>query len=298
MLSKNVVSKWFLNLSAEDSPENLWGYLRTPSLRFCLIAGTFLVFISSGCLLKPRNKKSVPTETSAVILSSEEDAPVEPTGSSQSVPLDLENAPVSFRIEDSVAQSGSPLEFRFEISRILAEDLRVEFSVVSGSATAGVEFELPEFSSVVISAGSTSAKLQLITKVFETTPYQRTLVLKITVHDKIHLDKGEALGTISALPASLAPLLLKEIGAGNDHACGLTSLGGVKCWGDNSLGQLGESFIGSSSNVPVAVSPIGNVGSLVSGFDFSCALLQEGDPVCFGNNVFLQLGNFVLGGGN
>jgi alpha-tubulin suppressor-like RCC1 family protein len=44
------------------------------------------------------------------------------------------------------------------------------------------------------------------------------------------------------------------VGAGGAHSCGLTADGTAYCWGDNSLGQLGNGAEAASA-VPVPVAP-------------------------------------------
>lgn len=44
-----------------------------------------------------------------------------------------------------------------------------------------------------------------------------------------------------------------SISAGNDHTCGITSLGAMYCWGSNTVGQLGDGTSGTTRATPVRV---------------------------------------------
>ncbi len=75
------------------------------------------------------------------------------------------------------------------------------------------------------------------------------------------------------------------------HACAVHN-GAVKCWGDNSNGQLGNGVTGGSSNVPVQVSGITSGAIAVSvSLWHSCAVMNTGGVKCWGNNSHGQLGN-------
>jgi alpha-tubulin suppressor-like RCC1 family protein len=76
----------------------------------------------------------------------------------------------------------------------------------------------------------------------------------------------------------------------------------IRCWGENFDGQLGNgNFVGflppdpSASNtatiVPVSVSGIVSASQVAAGQFHTCALLLNGNIMCWGRNDDGQLGN-------
>lgn len=82
------------------------------------------------------------------------------------------------------------------------------------------------------------------------------------------------------------------ISAGYRHTCALLADKTVKCWGDNSHGQLGDGT-NTNRNSPVVVVGISNVVAISSsGRSVStCALLEDGTVRCWGDNSEGQLGD-------
>lgn len=97
----------------------------------------------------------------------------------------------------------------------------------------------------------------------------------------------------AATPAAAAPAPRQwvAVGAGTYHSCGLTTTGGVACWGKNTYGQLGDATT-SDRYQPSAVAGLSSgVASISVGGESTCALTEAGSVTCWGNNDTGQLGD-------
>jgi alpha-tubulin suppressor-like RCC1 family protein len=83
---------------------------------------------------------------------------------------------------------------------------------------------------------------------------------------------------------------VQAIDVGGSHACALTGLGVFVCWGDNTVGRLGDGSTNLSS-VPVAVSLVSRGSVISAGETHTCAVNRDGAVFCWGRNHNGQLGD-------
>ena len=104
---------------------------------------------------------------------------------------------------------------------------------------------------------------------------------------------GDSTTTNSAFPVDVAGLSsgVAAISAGTAHSCARLQSGGVKCWGDNSRGQLGDNTLTSRATPGDVTGLAGAVVSIDMGDRHSCAALTAGSVFCWGANNDGQLGN-------
>jgi alpha-tubulin suppressor-like RCC1 family protein len=85
---------------------------------------------------------------------------------------------------------------------------------------------------------------------------------------------------------------LSLVSVGGTSACALTSTGLARCWGSNTVGQLG---LGSTVTLTESVEPLAVTGdplysSISVGGEHACAINQRLETFCWGSNAAGQLG--------
>ena len=90
-----------------------------------------------------------------------------------------------------------------------------------------------------------------------------------------------------------------QVSIGGGHLCALSEEGRVYCWGGAVHGQLGNNCDSSCTNKNHAVAVVAKDGStdpltgiiqVSAGEDYTCALTDAGEVLCWGRNVHGQLG--------
>jgi len=111
---------------------------------------------------------------------------------------------------------------------------------------------------------------------------------------------GDGTTTASGTPVTVEEstdvnLLAVEISAGFQHTCAITKAKGIKCWGLNEYGQLGDGTYTDYRLTPVDVAGFTNEGEdateISAGEQHTCAITSTGAAKCWGYNKDGQLGD-------
>lgn len=94
------------------------------------------------------------------------------------------------------------------------------------------------------------------------------------------------LGPVPVLAVSGAT----AVAAGENHTCAVVAGGKVACWGSNDTGQLGYITTEDRSATPVMVTGASGATAVAAGDYHSCAVLDDGQVACWGENFDGQLG--------
>ncbi len=114
---------------------------------------------------------------------------------------------------------------------------------------------------------------------------------------------GDGTTTNRLLPVSVSGLSsgVTGLSAGNFHACAALTTGGVKCWGFNLDGELGDGTLISKTS-PVSVCATGSgvsctaltgVSKVTGGGGHTCVITTTSSVKCWGSQAFGPLGNSV-----
>ena len=106
-------------------------------------------------------------------------------------------------------------------------------------------------------------------------------------------DGSGAFGVARSRPVDVVGLAhgVVAVAAGASHTCAVTTTGGVKCWGLNDRGQIGDATT-TKRLAPVDVSGLASGAlALALGEHHTCAVMISGGAKCWGDNDDGQLGD-------
>jgi alpha-tubulin suppressor-like RCC1 family protein len=106
---------------------------------------------------------------------------------------------------------------------------------------------------------------------------------------------GNGTKTLSRTPVQVTGLTsgVQAMAVGDSHTCALMTDGTVQCWGDNSMGQLGDPLV-SSTATPHVVPGLSGVQAVAAGNQHTCAVIGDGVK-CWGCNDAGQIGDGYAG---
>ena len=105
---------------------------------------------------------------------------------------------------------------------------------------------------------------------------------------------GDGTRTDRAIPTDVVGLAngVVAVTAGDLHTCAVTKSYGVKCWGYNNAGELGDAgACGVICPMPVDVIGLTSGAKAISAFAHTCAVTENGGVKCWGVNFYGQLGD-------
>ena len=104
---------------------------------------------------------------------------------------------------------------------------------------------------------------------------------------------GDGTTTNRTTPTQVSGLSsgVQQLSSNENSNCVVLTTGAVKCWGQNTYGQLGDGAVANRS-VPTQVAGLtSGVIQVAVGVRHACALFTSGAVKCWGNNVAGQLGD-------
>jgi alpha-tubulin suppressor-like RCC1 family protein len=98
--------------------------------------------------------------------------------------------------------------------------------------------------------------------------------------------------TAQQVVRGLAGLAATKVATGSTHACALKTDGTVACWGENSVGQVGDPSY-TNRTEPFDVPGLAEVRDIAAADQHSCAVFMDNTVKCWGDDSRGQLGDGV-----
>jgi len=163
------------------------------------------------------------------------------------------------------------------------------------AAAAGIGLAVPAGASSSIHAAGTLAN---VVSLADSGTYSVCALLSSGTVDcwgqNTYGELGNGTTTSSDVPVAVLGLSGAKAIAGDENGggfCAVLSTGHLKCWGQNTYGELGAGTTAATSTVPVAVKNISTATAVFGSYHGFCALLSTRHVDCWGYGGSGQLGN-------
>lgn len=205
--------------------------------------------------------------------------------------LSINNSGKLCTLSSSVAMTGMLrcIGTAFNLTSVLSPTLLDNYTVSTLPTKLNSRFSrILSDGSVATSAGtsgSSSAKI--------TSEYTYTAVTSDSAGSYMVTSSGalEYYANNSATPSSPdSGTLYTTISSGYNHTCGITTAGGLRCWGTNTNGQLGNNST-TTSATPIDIDAGNTYTTVSAGYSYTCAIRTGGALYCWGLNGNGQLGD-------
>lgn len=199
--------------------------------------------------------------------------------------------------ELSIESSATTSEYgvasvKVSLSKVSSKDVTFNFYTQDSTASAGTDYESANSSSI-IPAGELSTYLPI--SIFDNLIQSGNKIFRIGIANSMNAKLStSSLSNVTILDNEITPGLLAtsvSAAANSNYTCAVTTLGGVKCWGSNGNGQLGDGTT-TSRSVPTDIPSLtSGVASVSAGAGTTCALTTSGGAKCWGGNGNGQIGD-------
>lgn len=154
--------------------------------------------------------------------------------------------------------------------------------------------ELADKSTPVDVVGLTSGVASVTAGIYHTCALTTSGGVKCWGYDSYGQLGNDSSFTNKATPVDVSNMAngIKQVDAGGFHNCAVTNSGGLKCWGEDAYGQLGNDTSLTKQGVPVPVAGLATgVRQVSAGGNFTCAVTTSGGLKCWGIDMYGQLGD-------
>ena len=108
----------------------------------------------------------------------------------------------------------------------------------------------------------------------------------------LHYELGDGTNTNKSLPVKISDEKWLQLSLAESHTCGVKVNGSLWCWGQNTYDKTGAGIekISVFSKTPQRLGNDNDWQAVSIGANHSCALKQNGDLFCWGDNSYGQIG--------